>query len=210
MAKYARHTPSLTGEKKIRAVSLDAALFPHLGDALTQLTNEWHWEPVEDDVADIVAECKAAVESWYSDMLIGTVFQWMINPPSGWLLLDGSTYAIADYPELSALLPAHLITGPNFTLPDVENAFPYGVLDEDDGTAVTGSNVLTLSVAQLPAHNHSYTPPVLSINAETPVVPVPTAGIGTPTTTGNTGSGDDVDIRPKRFGLVYAVFSGRG
>jgi hypothetical protein len=199
----------LTGEKKIRAMSLDVALFPHVGDAITALTNDKQWEPVEDAVADIVAACKDSVESWYSDMLIGSIFPWIINPPAGWLLLDGSTHAAADYPELSALLPAHLISGANFTLPDTETAFPYGVVDEDDGAAVTGTNVLTLSIAQLPAHTHTYTPPVLTINAETPVVPIPTAGIGAPTTTGSTGSGDDIDIRPKRFGLIYAVFAGR-
>lgn len=209
MAKIARHTPELSGEKKIRALSADSALFPHLGDAITELTNDWHWEVVEDDVADVVLACKNAVESWYSDMLIGSVYPWLINPPPGWLLLDGSTYANADYPELSALLPTHLISGSNFILPDVEDAFPFGVLDEDDGTVVDGSNVLNLTVAQLPAHNHTYTPPVLTIDAETPVVPIPTAGIGAPTTTGNTGDGDDIDRRPKRFGLVYAVFSGR-
>jgi hypothetical protein len=190
-------------------LSADSALFPHLGDAITELTNDWHWEVVEDDVADVVLACKNAVESWYSDMLIGSVYPWLINPPPGWLLLDGSTYANADYPELSALLPTHLISGSNFILPDVEDAFPFGVLDEDDGTVVDGSNVLNLTVAQLPAHNHTYTPPVLTIDAETPVVPIPTAGIGAPTTTGNTGDGDDIDRRPKRFGLVYAVFSGR-
>lgn len=199
----------LSGENKLRALSLDSALFPHVGDAITALTNDHEWEKKGDDIVDIVAACKSAVEYWYSDMLIGIVSSWMINPPTGWLLLDGSTYASADYPELSSLLPAHLISGSNFILPDVENAFPFGVLDEDDSTSVTGSNVLNLSVAQLPAHNHAYTPPVLTINAETPVVPVPTAGIGSPTATGNTGSGDDIDKRPKHFGLVYAVFAGR-
>jgi microcystin-dependent protein len=142
-------------------------------------------------------------------MLIGSVFPWIINPPAGWLLLDGSTYATADYPELSALLPAHLISGTDFTLPDVENAFPFGVLDETAGTVVVGSNVLTLTVGQLPPHDHTYTPPTLTIDAETPSIPVTTAGVGSPTTTGSTGDGDDVDIRPKRFGLVYAVFAGR-
>jgi hypothetical protein len=210
VTNLARHTPTLSGENKIRALSIDSALFPHVGDALTTLTSEFTWEAVGDDVADIVAECKASVESWYSDMLIGTVFPWIINPPAGWLLLDGATYASADYPELYALLPAHLISGSDFILPDVENAFSYGVVDEDGASVVEGSNALTLTVAQLPSHNHTYTPPVLMINAETPVVPVPTAGIGAPATTGNTGSGDDVDIRPRRFGMVYAVFSGRG
>lgn len=209
MTRWARHTPELTGVTKVRALSLDSALFQHVGDALTALTNDLSWEKVGDDIADVVASAKESVESWYSDMLIGSVFPWLINPPSGWLLLDGSTYAIADYPELADLLPAHLIAGDDFTLPDVENAFPYGVSDEDDSTAVEGTNVLNLTVGQLPSHNHTYTPPTLTINAETPVVPVPTAGIGAPTVTGSAGDGDDIDTRPKRFGLVYAVFAGR-
>jgi microcystin-dependent protein len=208
--KIARHTPVLSGENKIRALSLDSALIPHVGDAITSLALDITWKKVGNDVVDVVAACKQSVESWYSDMLIGTVFPWIINPPAGWLLLDGSTYARADYPELSALLPAHLISGANFVLPDVENAFPFAVLDEADGSAVAGSNVLTLTVGQLPSHNHTYTPPVLTVDAETPSVPVTTAGVGSPTTTGSTGDGDDVDIRPRRFGLVYAVFSGRG
>lgn len=210
MSSRARHTPTLSGIKKIRALSLDSALFAHFGDAITSLANDFVWEEVGDTVEDVVASCKESVENWYSDMLIGSVFPWIINPPPGWLILDGATYATADYPELSALLPGYLITGPNFTLPDVENAFPFGVLDEDDGAVVSGSNALTLTVGQLPSHNHTYTPPVLTIDAEAPTVPVPTAGIGAPTSTGNTGDGDGIDIRPLRFGLVYAVFAGRG
>lgn len=204
-----RHTPELTGAKKIRALSFDSALLIHLGDAITKLSNDWEWEEVNDTVSDVVAACKDSVESWYSDMLIGFVAPWVVNPPAGWLLLDGSTYANADYPELSTLLPAHLVTGANFTLPDVENAFPFGVVDEDDGSAVVGSNVLNLTVGQLPPHTHTYIPPTLIIDAETPVVPIPTAGIGAPTATGSTGSGDDVDIRPLRFGLIFAVYAGR-
>lgn len=199
----------MAGGNKIRAMSLDVALFPHVGDAITALTNDSEWVEVNDTVADVVAACKASVESWYSDMLIGSVATWMINPPVGWLLLDGSTYANADYPELSTLLPSHLISGPNFTLPDVEFAFPFGVVDEDDGAVVAGSNVLNLTVGQLPAHTHTYTPPTLTISAETPVVPIPTAGIGAPIATGSTGSGDDIDKRPRMFGLLYAVYAGR-
>lgn len=190
-------------------MSLDIALFPHVGDAITELTNDLEWVEINDTVADVVEACKESVESWYSDMLIGSISQWMIDPPAGWLILDGSVYASADYPELSDLLPPHLISGANFTLPDVENAFPFGVVDEDDGTVVAGSNVINLTVAQLPSHTHTYTPPTLSVSAETPVVPIPTAGIGAPIPTGSTGSGDDVDVRPLRFGLVFAVYAGR-
>lgn len=188
---------------------MDVTLIPHVSDAITLLSNAWVWEKVGDDVSDVVLACKAIVESWYSDMLIGSVFPWLVNPPLGWLLLDGSTYANADYPELSGILPAHLVAGANFTLPDVEGAFPFGVQDEDDGTVVDGSNILNLTVGQLPSHTHTYIPPVLTVEAETPTTPIPTAGIGTSTATGATGDGDDIDRRPLRFGLVYAVFAGR-
>lgn len=187
---------------------MDTALLPHFGDAITKLTDEWEWEPVGDSVADVIEACKESVESWYSDMLIGSVFPWIINPPIGWLILDGSTYAIVDYPELSDLLPSHLISGANFTLPDVENAFPYGVADEVAGAVVSGTNVLNLTVGQLPSHSHLYTPPALTIPVGPPPS-TPVSGIGTPTQTGTSGSGDDIDKRPKRFGLIYAVYAGR-
>ncbi len=190
-------------------MSFDVALMPHLGDAITQLSKTNTWTEVEDTVEDVVSAAKESVENWYSDMLIGSIFPWIITPPAGWLLLDGSAHAISDYPELSALLPAHLISGANFILPDVEDAFPFGVLDEDDGGAVTGSNVLNLTVGQLPSHTHTYTPPSLTVETEIPSVPVPAATVGTPTNTGATGDGDDIDKRPKRFGLIYAVFAGR-
>ncbi len=190
-------------------MSFDVALMPHIGDAITQLSKSRTWTEVDDTVAEVVAAAKESVENWYSDMLIGSVFPWIITPPTGWLLLDGATYASADYPELSALLPDHLISGVNFTLPDVEEAFPFGVVLEDDGAAVAGSNVLNLTIAQLPSHTHTYTPPSLIVETEVPSVPIPAATVGTPTNTGATGDGDDIDKRPKRFGLIYAVYSGR-
>lgn len=204
-----RHTPLLSDNMILRAVSFDAALLIHLADAITALSNDRMWVEVDDTVEDVVTACKDVVESWYSNMLIGSVFPWLINPPFGWLLLDGSTYAISDYPELSDLLPGHLISGANFTLPDASDCFPFCVQDQDIGSQVAGSNILNLTIAQLPSHTHTYTPPTLTISAETPVVPIPTAGIGAPIPTGATGSGDDIDKRPKMFGLLYAVYAGR-
>lgn len=209
MAKYARHTPTLAGTNQIRAMSLDVALSPHFGDAITQLSNASQWEEIGDSVDDIIAACKASVESWYSDMLIGSVATWLSTPPDGWLLLDGSTYAQDDYPELFAVLDAALKDGTDFTLPDTSNSFPYGVLVKADAGQVEGSNTLNLTVGQLPAHDHTYIPPVLSATAETPVVPVPSVAVGGSTSTGSTGDGDDIDRRPLRFGLVFAVFAGR-
>ena len=199
----------MTGKNVVRAVSTDTALLPHIGELLTQLTHDYVWLEVGDSVADVVEAASGVVDRWYGNMMIGSVYAWIITPPAGWLLLDGSTYATADYPELALLLPAHLISGANFILPDVEDAFPYGVVSEDDAAVEAGANMLNLTVGQLPAHTHTYTPPVLTVEAETPTTPLPTAGIGSPIATGSTGSGDDIDKRPRRFGMLYAVYAGR-
>jgi hypothetical protein len=124
-------------------------------------------------------------------------------------MLDGSTYASADYPELAALLPAHLISGDDFILPDVEGSFPFGVVDEAAGSAVAGSNVLNLTIGQLPSHTHTYTPPILGVEVGGAGPPLPSSTVGSPIATGPTGDGDDIDTRPQRFGLIYAVFAGR-
>lgn len=205
----ARHTPTLSGNRQIRALAIDVALMPHLSDAITSLCELWGWWEIGDTPADIVEECKRALELWYGGMLIGAVLPFLSTPPDGWLLLDGATYDGADYPELFAVLDAVLKSGGDFTLPDVENSFPFGVLVKADAGAVTGDNVLQLTVGQLPSHSHQYTPPVLTAEAETPAVPVPAVAIGGAVATSSVGDGDDVDIRPLRFGMIYAVFAGR-
>jgi hypothetical protein len=191
-------------------MSVDVALLPYIGDALTELMYTWQWEQVGGPVADIVDDITRSVNEWYSQMLIGTVQLWLTIPPDGWLVLDGTTYAIADYPELADVLPTALISGSNFTLPDASGAFPYHVSDGADSGVVVGANTISLTVAQLPPHSHSYVPPVLDVDLEAPGAPdIAAARLGTPTQTGSTGSGDDIDIRPLRLSLVMAIFAGR-
>lgn len=204
-----RHTPTLSGDIVVRVITLDRALSPHVADAITNLSVGETWLEVGDSVQDIIDAASVTVANYYENMLIGSVFPWLSTPPGGWLLLDGSTHAQADFPELAAVLDDSLKSGPNFTLPDTSDAFPFGVQVKTNAGALTGSNTLNLTVGQLPAHTHTYTPPVLTVDAETPTIPIPTAGIGSPIATGSTGSGDDIDRRPLRFGLIFAVYAGR-
>jgi microcystin-dependent protein len=205
----ARHTPTLSGNRQIRALAIDVALMPHLSDALTSLDEAFGWWEVGDSVDDVVAECKRAIELWYSDMLIGSVAPWLSTPPAGWLLLDGSTHAETDYPELFAVLDDVLKTGSDFTLPDTSGSFAFGVLDKADAGVVEGNNVLNLTVSQLPSHSHDYIPPVpaATVGGAGPPLPSVQTGGAIPTTT--VGTGDDIDTRPLRFGMLFAVFAGR-
>lgn len=208
--KIARHTPTLTGTNKIRALSLDSALFPHVGDAITALTNDEEWEEVGDTVSDVIEACKAAVESWYSDMLIGQVSHFVAVAPPGWLELDGSTYVGEDYPELFAKIPAGWISGANFTLPDVQDIFLNGVGSGGTIAATGGSNTHVLTVAEMPAHTHSYTLPVAAPDTVGAGAPIPSVMSVVPATaTSSSGSGNAHENKPAFLTLVLAVFAGR-
>lgn len=156
-----------------------------------------------------MAVCKDAVENWYSDMLIGALQLFLIDPPSGWLLCDGATHDKVDYPELWAVLPSQLTTVDNFTLPDFTDAFLAGTDTAAEIGDIAGQNTYALSETQLPAHSHLYTPPTLGAETGGVGPPFPTTYIGTPTQTGDTGAGDDIDNRPAHFLAMIAVFTGR-
>lgn len=200
----------MTGDIKIRALSADSALFQHLGDAITSLTNEWEWEPVEDSVADVVAAAKAAVESWYSNMLIGQVSYFVSTAPAGWLELDGSVHVGADYPELFDKVPVAWVSGSNFTLPDVEEIFLAGVGSVGTLGATGGSNTHVLTEAEMPSHTHGYTFPVVAPDTISAGAPTPSVATVTPSTpTSSAGSDTAHENRPSFLALVVAVFAGR-
>lgn len=210
MSVLKRHTPTLTGNRVVRAMSVDVALLPHVGDAISNLANELNWEVVGDDVEDIVSDANDSVDQWYSDMLIGSVQMFLATSlPVGWLQLDGTTYDKVDYPELYDLLPSSLVTPTQFTLPDMDEVFPMGEASGASVGGAGGNNSLALTIANMPAHTHLYTPPVMTVTAETPTTPVPTAGIGGGIQTGSTGSGNAFDNRPDFLRFLFAVFAGR-
>lgn len=208
--KLARHTPTLTGDIKIRALSIDSALLQHVGDAITALTNESEWEEVGDPVVDVMAAAKNAVELWYSDIMIGMVSQFIASPPSGWLEFDGATYAEGDYPELFAKLPSAWVTGANFTLPDLEDTFVAAVGSGGTLAAAAGSNTHVLTQAEMPSHVHAYTMPVGSPDTIGAGAPIPSVMSVVPATaTSSAGSDTAHENMPLHLLLVFAVFAGR-
>ena len=210
MPGIARHTPSLSGNNAIRLIIADVALLPDIGDAITELTNSYDWMEVGDPVDDIVASVFETVTEYYNIMLVGLVSQFLASIPPGWLQLDGATHTKVDYPLLWERLPSQLKTSTNFTLPDMTDVFPYGATDASEIGDNGGLNSYQLSVAQLPAHTHTYIPPVINIDVKTLGAPIPYgATLGAPTPTSSVGSGSSIDNRPAFLEMLFAVYAGQ-
>lgn len=128
--------------------------------------------------------------------------------PDNMLLCDGSNFAKDDYPELYDVLPAALIIDPDTgSVPDLRETFVIGagvtIAEHDTG----GSDEHTLTVAELPAHSHTYDKEIYNIDIESVGIPDPT-GVGIPpipTQTSNTGSGDAHNNMPPYYALKYVV-----
>lgn len=209
---YGRHTPTLTGTKVVRAVSIDSALIPHLGDAINKLSYDYVWIEYGSTVDDIVQECATAVKSFYISMLIGQISYFLGALPNGWLPLDGTTYDQLDYPELVALLDSQFKNdvAETFTLPNVTDRF-FAVSGNNYTLGnLGGSDTHTLSVDELPPHTHDYTFPITGATIGGAGPPLPVVDAVTPgTPTSATGSGASHENRPPFIALVAGVFCGR-
>lgn len=210
--KIGRHTPVLSGRRITRALSIDDALVPHVSDAIAQLTFERSWIEIDDPVSDIVAECSDALDSWYFGlMFVGQVSSFLGAVPPSWLELDGSTHDKVDFPELWAALDAQYRDATTFTLPDLSDLF---LVTAGAGTYslgdTGGADDHTLVTAEMPAHTHSYLPPVVDLDLEAVGVPdIMAARLGTPIATGSTGDGNAHENRPPFHAVIMGIFAGR-
>ena len=82
------------------------------------------------------------------------------SPPPGWLLEDGATYNISDYPALGAFLGSRF--GGNgtttFAVPNSLNRFGVAAGSSYPLGSTGGSDSTTLDTSHLPAHTHTLQP----------------------------------------------------
>jgi microcystin-dependent protein len=112
---------------------------------------------------------KAVTIAKLSDALValliapGTVHQFAgPNPPSGWLICDGSPYATSTYPNLFAAIGTYWgnggdATGNHFQVPNFVNRVPvgYGTGAHFGFAGYAGEETHTLTAAEMPNHAHS-------------------------------------------------------
>lgn len=207
-----RHTPTLSGRKITRALSIDDALISHVSDAIAQLTFDANWVEVEDSVDDVVGECFDALDSWYlGKMFIGQISSFLGALPSSWLALDGASHDKVDYPELWEALDSQYRAPTTFTLPDLSDLF---LVNAGGGTYslgdTGGEDDHTLTTAEMPVHTHTYLPPIFDVDIKSVGVPdILGARMGTPIATGPAGGGTSHENRPPFHAVIMGIFAGR-
>lgn len=103
----------------------------------------------------------------YLDLIlppVGTIMPYVgSTAPTGWLLCDGASYSSTSYPKLSALCGTKFGTASAglFKVPDLKGRSIVGLdssQSEYDSIGKTGgAKSVTLTVSNLPAHNHTAT-----------------------------------------------------
>lgn len=79
-------------------------------------------------------------------------------PPTGWLLCDGASLLRATFAGLFAVIGIQYgsVDGTHFNVPDfrTNESLPKGALIDADRGNVGGVQTVTLTISQMPVHNH--------------------------------------------------------
>jgi len=150
---------------------------------------------------------------------VGMIAWWEKIPPANWLQCNGSTFNPTTYPALYAFRGSNV-------LPNLEGVFIVGAGGSYAEGAQGGAATVTLTVAQLPSHNHPITDPdhthppgsgaFADITFGAGSYTITTSGSGvtaasvtgsaaTGVTIGNTGSGSSVPTVPPYYALYSCI-----
>jgi len=137
--------------------------------------------PTENEL-DEISKATALLEYEVQSSMIGMIIPNVLAAYTGLEILpcDGSTYLKSDYPELSALIaPEYEVDPTHFRVPNLQGKFPLGSGDVETLGSNGGEKEHTLTIAEMPNHNHDYQMPTFNVDIESVGVPDPT-GVGNP------------------------------
>lgn len=204
-------TVSLGG---IKDLSPDSVNISVMAVSILHNRNLWHNQgtslsDLEWDVLDSqISLCLDELMSGLVGLIVPAIFA--TASAFKFLPCDGGTYQRDDYPLLyDALDSQYILSGTQFTLPDLRDRFIAGAGGSYAHGDTGGTNEHTLTLAEIPAHSHSYNQYTFGVDIESVGVPDPT-GVGQPTipqNTSNAGSGNAHENRPPFFAIPFYVIA---
>lgn len=211
---YGWLTPDLSlfsESQDCRVIRLPGSLWYLVSGALLYLTESGNFEQFGTATPEETAEFFQQV---YEDFLmskcayVGEIRPFSFSPvPDGWLLLDGATVSVTDYPGLAAVVPVSWLSGGDINLPDMVARSPVGSGTGYNLGDVGGEENHTLTIDEMPAHTHSYEVAVLTADIKGEL-PTPALDALAPAATGSTGGGDPHNNMPPYLAVNWAIFAG--
>jgi microcystin-dependent protein len=187
-----------------------------------QTLEAWKDFPEEELSSSDIDEIKALVDNAIDQLMrpvvtipVGATMTWhTATPPDRWILCGGQQVFKDDYPELWALWGDTFGTSTTdmFTVLNMIDRSPIGADAFIALNAVAGAFTHTLTVAEIPAHNHRMPKQSATVNAAVNVI-TPAARTDNPATphalTDDTGGGGGHNnLHPVR-GVKFIVYGGK-
>lgn len=200
-----------------KIVDLSATTVALCLSTLTHAQKRWYWQqnglPVSDAIWDEIDAIVALANEEIMSSLVGLIMPHIMATASAFKFLpcDGGTYLKSDYPLLyDAIDSIYIVSGTQFTVPDLRDRTVVGAggsysLDDSGGV-----DEVTLSIAEMPAHDHTYNQYTFGVDIESVGVPDPT-GVGQPAlpqSTSSTGGGAAHENRMPFRALNYVIVAG--
>lgn len=198
--------------------------------ALSEMTIRENWRGDDTDQLKIALGYASEMLARYQLLNFNPFPVGMIVPfggaiaPAGYLLCDGASYTVEDYPELFAQIGYYWGgSDDDFNVPNLINRNVVGAGGDFDFGTTGGEQSVTLEVGQIPAHSHSDNghshsiPLITSVPTQEGVgisrnitVPILTdsTGIGYADISETGGDGEHNNM-PPYLATIYIIYAGR-
>jgi microcystin-dependent protein len=192
--------------------------------ALSELFHVWNFEQSGDLTPQETADFFYQMWSDFHESvcpvqpIIGEIRMFGFDPPpTKWLRCDGASKLRADYPDLFSAIGTNFGTadGTHFNVPDFGDRSPYGKTTFTAVGTQSGEEQHTLTVSELPAHNHQERGLVTTLlnqssgsGTRTTMSLQNSSASTTPLTTADTGSGNPHDILHPVLVVPFGIYAG--
>lgn len=214
MNKPAWLTPDLallSAPVACRTIHIPGDLWQYVTGALLPLTYPASWEGFGSASPEEMAAYFEDVLTNHLESMcayIGEIRPFAFSPlPNGWLHLDGGSVLAADYPDLAAVVPASWLVDEDIFFPDMLGRTAVGFGTGYPLGDIGGEEEHTLTVSEMPAHDHSYEVAVVTADI-LGELPAPSLDALAPTVTGSTGGGEAHNNMMPFLAVNWGIFSG--